>query len=1622
MILYFADRQFNVLGQASTGLPEGLRVSKDKKTEEIDTGVSVFECKVHFDKSTREKVESYTTEGNYLLRNQDGENELYTIIDNELDVKGQTVYIYAEDAGMDLLNEVVGEYSADKAYSISHYINKYASDAGFVIGINEAKDLTRKLRWEGEATATERIASVATQFDGCEISYTFDIEGLSVVKKYINIYKERGKDLGITLYLNKDIDNIIITKSIANLATALQCTGGTPENEEKPITLKGYAYDDGDFYVSGNLLKSRVALKRWNRYLWKSDEEQQAGGHIVKQYSYDTVNQSTLCKHAITELKKIRDTEINYEIDIKKLPDNVKIGDRVNIVDDAGELYVSTRVLCLESSVSEQEYTATLGEHLIKSGGISQKVADLAEQFAKASQSAARALSISNTAKETAEAAQNQANVAAEGVTNAQTKAEEAKEQADNALQSATEAQTKADNAQSAVENVENSVEELNTAVENVQQAANNAHQAAQTAQNKANEADQSAKTALTKANLAKTASENAENKATEAISKAEIASGTATTAKTEAENAQATAQAAKLDAEQAKSDIENLGDSLTTLEETMTAEYSRKTELTETTANLEAKITKNASELEVVHSKVVVIDETANDAAAQAAAAYLTAEQAQREADAAQVEADNARVEANVAQTAANNAQAEADNAKRAADEAQAVVDSANADLIAAQAELESVLSRADSTEEEIALAQQAVNEAQAAADEAQQDAETAKATAQEAQRTADTAKENAVEALNNANIAAQKAVNAQKAAELASGSVAAQAQATADEAAEIAAEAQRTANTAVNNATSAQSKADEAAQAAQTAQQAADDADAKAQQAANDLITAQQNLSNVTSRVDATEEEVAAAQQAVITAQQAADKAKADAEAAQITANTAKANATTAQQAADQAQQAADNAQAEAETAKQAADNAQAAVNALAVRVTKTETDLVKTSEQIGLLATKEEVSQTLDGYYTKTEADAAILAKANAINLSVDSKVESVQVGGRNLLKNSRHITLNSNNAASYPIFHTIETENGREFRRYRRTENTLSPTTMSLYSIIPVNQITDCLTNQEITFSFLIRCSHNTTTNIMNRIVIDGVNYNFAPEETHNIGTEWQRLFVTATITQEYEVNSSNILRFNPLMIPIPSGVIDTFYIDVCEWKIEKGNKATDWSPAPEDIDDKFSNYSTTEEMHRAIELNEEGIFSTVKDTYTSKEDFNSLDVGGRNLVRDSSLKEKTDMWSFSSDNTYSFEKGYCEVYRDTTNGSRTFNSQSTNANKLLKPDNLAGGTFTLSAEIKLLDGYSITDASSLFYRCNTTELSSGFQEIAVKLGGATTEWQKVHAVFTFGDYNFDGSCQVCIALENALNVGVCIRNIKLEKGNKATDWTSAPEDAESEIDNLQDTVSGYSGFDKRIEAAESSIKQLSDAISTLVQKNVYFKVNYVNGSYIVTEEMLDPLGGNPVGVTSTGETVYLGTKQNGEEVYFCVDDKASRMVFDAEKSVWSFNTSEIDENIFHHTEDIEELKNKANGTTEDLNNVDERLRAFEEHIEISTYEDEPCIILYENDSNYKQIITNTRRIIMQTVDGVDTILSITDFESVKTKKVIATEAVQVGGYVLKELSSGAYVLDWEGVIE
>lgn len=722
-----------------------------------------------------------------------------------------------------------------------------------------------------------------------------------------------------------------------------------------------------------------------------------------------------------------------------------------------------------------------------------------------------------------AELAKIKANLAEEVSNQAKQQAKNAKSAADEALASASDAQTKADNAVFNVGDVKKDVAKITETVASAKKTADDAWKAADIAKTDAATARASSENAEAAAGDAKTAASDAQTKADSAIESAETAKDNASEAKSAATEASKTASAAKAETEQARKDIDNLSLNLTTVTETMEANYAKKTELTKSEAKLQSQISKNAAEISSTVNKVSKIDETANNAADLAATAQTKAEAAQTKADQATSEAAAAQTKADEASLAAQTAQSNADTAKAAAENAQSVADKAKTDLVEAQKNLATVKGRVDATEGDIAKAQKAVTTAQAAAEKAQSDANAATTKASSAQDVADAAKSNASLAQTAANQASAKAEAAQTIANEAKVN-ASDAQKKAADAVKTASDAKTAANNAAQTASDAQDIANTAKANVTAAQAAADDAKKKSDQAAADLVTAKKNLEEVSGKVDSTAEEVEAAKTAVATAQAAADKAKADAATAQSTANTAKTNASNAQKAADTAKTAADNAQKAADDAQKAADKAQDDVNALTKRVVNAETSIKQNSEAIALRATKEEVT----------------------------TAIGDIKVGGRNLLLNSNFLngtfgwnteehckiaagpnsTLNEKNAYVLAI---ANTGTGRAYNNSRIDKYHLAKTQYTLQFKYKTDD------SSPVTF----RVGVADTGYIIGNIT--------APADN-----TWRKFTATYTAPMTGSLTIRITSGTGRILIGVP--------------KLEYGNKATDWTPAPEDFQD------------------------------------------------------------------------------------------------------------------------------------------------------------------------------------------------------------------------------------------------------------------------------------------------------------------------------------------------------------------------------------------------------------------------------------------------------------------
>lgn len=107
------------------------------------------------------------------------------------------------------------------------------------------------------------------------------------------------------------------------------------------------------------------------------------------------------------------------------------------------------------------------------------------------------------------------------------------------------------------------------------------------------------------------------------------------------------------------------------------------------------------------------------------------------------------------------------------------------------------------------------------------------------------------------------------------------------------------------------------------------------------------------------------------------------------------------------------------------------------------------------------------------------------------------------------------------------------------------------------------------------------------------------------------------FVLTSATQNYDI------RINGY------GKVTSFW----DIKIESGNKATDWSPAPEDIDTKFNNYTTTEQMKRDFKNSSSELYSAINSSFATNGQVSTVDGKFSNYYNkttiDSTIKQVKD---------------------------------------------------------------------------------------------------------------------------------------------------------------------------------------------------------------------------------------------------------------------------------------------------------------------------------------------------------------------------------------------------------
>ena len=491
--------------------------------------------------------------------------------------------------------------------------------------------------------------------------------------------------------------------------------------------------------------------------------------------------------------------------------------------------------------------------------------------------------------------------------------------------------------------------------------------------------------------------------------------------------------------------------------------------------------------------------------------------------------------------------------------------------------------------------------------------------------------------------------------------------------------------------------------------------------------------------------------------------------------------------------------------------------------------------------------DVSNNLkNNYSTTTAMNSAIKQKGDSILSTVSSTYvtktdfNNLSIGGRNFL-------IGTKNPNTTVVTKMIDGQSYYNYDPYA-TYNTKSLADLGL------------VVGDKLTISFNYEITKATTYGQIRAELLNSAHtyiMGYAPKDITSSSTSG-RYVATLTLDNK-SVNASR------LRIRVDKGI---WTIKISNVKLEKGSIATSWTPAPEDfdnavstVDGKFTNYSTTSQMNSAInqKANEitsavsetyatktsvtdvannlktnysttsamnsaikqkgDSILSTVSSTYTTKTDFNNLNIGGRNLVKNSALKN-AGYWSIDTGSSIDTTKKLdgCNSLKISLTG-KTENGWKGGMQRNLISNVKKGDVFTVSGYYFVQDKNTLDSdfACELKGKLNDKDVSVCNYTRWNKNNCVQGQWTYFYYVATINQ-NVDSLCMFPWVQKNGT---VWFAKFKVEKGNKATDWSPAPEDFDNDISSLT----------TRMSSAESKLTKNS-LITTI--GNYYTTSSDVNG--------------------------------------------------------------------------------------------------------------------------------------------------------------------------------------------
>ena len=242
---------------------------------------------------------------------------------------------------------------------------------------------------------------------------------------------------------------------------------------------------------------------------------------------------------------------------------------------------------------------------------------------------------------------------------------------------------------------------------------------------------------------------------------------------------------------------------------------------------------------------------------------------------------------------------------------------------------------------------------------------------------------------------------------------------------------------------------------------------------------------------------------------------------------------------------------------------------------------------------------------------------------------------------------------------------------------------------------------------------------------------------------------------------------------------------------------------------------------------ALESDLSGFRTMVSETYATKSAVDSIQIGGRNLLYDSTGNIKNG-WSGNTIITVDGGISGNSLAISRTDYSGNARYFGTNKRHFLTGFNV-GTSYTLSAWIKARSDVGLDANGYVMARFRSAD-DKKLHALSLTVSSQTEKdkWIYYEKTWTINDSDIAKLECVALALDKNGMIEAC--NIKLEKGNKATDWSPAPEDTTAAItslsskqSSLEQTVDGFKAIVESTYATNDSVTQKVSAVEQKADK-------------------------------------------------------------------------------------------------------------------------------------------------------------------------------------------------------